>query len=147
MAPSSIQPFVHNRHGPKTGGSAPFRGSYNPIQQNVAWAEVYLCTKWHLDPSGPLAIIDMGQKSGGGCALFIGEAGSPSNTKSHGSRPISIPSGILVHPVVWRQLTLAENWGLCMHLALGEGELSPRLRPISVPNDIPIPVHTTVWPQ
>ena len=37
-------------------------------------------------------------------------AGSPSNTKSSGPRPTSIPSGILVHPAVWPQWTLAENW-------------------------------------
>jgi len=36
---------------------------------------------------------------------------SPSNTKSLGSRPTSIPSGIVVHPAVWPQRTLAENWG------------------------------------
>jgi len=28
---SAIQMFVHNRHEPKTGGCAPFRGSYDPI--------------------------------------------------------------------------------------------------------------------
>ena len=28
-----------------------------------------------------------------------------------GSRPTSIPSGILVRPTVWPQRTLAENWG------------------------------------
>jgi len=31
---------------------------------NVAWAEAYLRTKWHLDSSSCLATIDMGQKSG-----------------------------------------------------------------------------------
>ena len=32
VASSSIQPFGHNRHGPKTGGYAPFRGgSCDPI--------------------------------------------------------------------------------------------------------------------
>jgi len=30
MASSSIQPFGHNRHGPKTGGHAPFRGELGP---------------------------------------------------------------------------------------------------------------------
>jgi len=41
------------------------------------------------------------------------EAGSPSQTKSPGPRPISIPSGILIHAAVWPQRTWAENWGLC----------------------------------
>jgi len=31
---------------------------------NVAWAEVYLPTKWHLDPSSRLATTDMGQNLG-----------------------------------------------------------------------------------
>jgi len=48
----------------------------------------------------------------GGCAPFsLGGAGSPSNKKSPGSRPTSIPSGILIHPAVWPQRTCAENWG------------------------------------
>jgi len=32
-------------------------GSWIPIQHNVAWAEAYLRTKWHLDPSNRLATI------------------------------------------------------------------------------------------
>ena len=36
---------------------------------------------------------------------------SPSNTKSPGPRPTSIPSGILVHLAIWPQRTWAENWG------------------------------------
>jgi len=32
-----------------------------------------------------------------------GGAGSPSNTLSPGSRPTSVPSGILIHPAVWPQ--------------------------------------------
>ena len=57
-ASSSIQPFDHNRRGPKTG--------------------------W------------------GGCALFLGVAGSTSNTISR--RPTSVPSGILVTIDVGRKL-------------------------------------------
>ena len=52
------------------------RGSCDPIQHNVAWAKTYLHTKWQLDPFSRLATIDMGQKLGGGCALFFwGELG------------------------------------------------------------------------
>jgi len=55
----------------------------------------------------------MGQKFGGGlCPFFWGGAGSPSSTKSPGPRPTSKPSGILVHPAVWPQQALAENWGV-----------------------------------
>ena len=39
-------------------------------------AEVYLRTKWHLDPSSRLASIDMGRKVGGCCASFYGELNS-----------------------------------------------------------------------
>ena len=69
-----IHSFGRNRHGPKTGSCAPFRGSCDPIY--VAWAEVYLRTKWHLDPFSHLATIDMGQKLGGRlCHFFWGELG------------------------------------------------------------------------
>ena len=62
--------------------------------------------KWHLDPSSRLATIDMGQKLGGGCALFSGELG-PHRIQSRLGRglPPCIPSGILVHPAVWPQQT------------------------------------------
>ena len=50
-------------------------------------------------------------------------AGSPSNTMSHG--PTSVPSCILIHPVVWPQHTWAENWGLCLFGV--EGELGSHL--------------------
>jgi len=69
VASWSIQPFGHNKHGPKIG--------------------------WGL------------------CPVFWGAGWIPSNTKSPGPRPTSIPSSILVHPAVWPQRILAENWGLC----------------------------------
>jgi len=49
VASWSIQPFVHNRHESKIGVCAPFGGSWVPIKHNVARAEAYLHTKWHLD--------------------------------------------------------------------------------------------------
>jgi len=87
VASSSIQPFGHNRHGPKIG-----------------------------------------------CAFFSRVAGSPSNIKSPGSMPTSIPNGILVHPAVWPQRTLAENWG---YAPLREGELSPHLTHCCVGQGLP----------
>ena len=68
VASRSIQPFGHNRRGPKIGGC---------------------------------------------CTLFIGEAGSPSNTVLPGPRPTSLPSGVLIHPAVWPQQIWTENWGPC----------------------------------
>jgi len=43
----------------------------------------------------------VGQKVGAAVPfLWEGGAGSPSNTVSPGSKPTSIPSGILIHPTV-----------------------------------------------
>jgi len=33
------------------------------------------------------------------------------NTMLLGSRPISVPSGILIHPAIWPQQIWAKNWG------------------------------------
>jgi len=57
--------------------------------------------------------------------IWGGGAGSPSNTKSPGPRPSSIPSDILIHAAIWPQQMWAENWGGCA--PLGEGELGPHL--------------------
>jgi len=46
-----------------------------PHVTNVAWAEAYLCTKLHLDPSSRLATTDMGQKLGEGLCPFRRELG------------------------------------------------------------------------
>jgi len=81
------------------------------LGHNVAWAEAYLRTKWHLDPSSRLATTDMGRKVGCCYVPFLGGAGSPSNKISPGLRPTSLPSGILIHPAVWPKQTWADNWG------------------------------------
>ena len=67
-----------------------------------------------------------GYKLGGAVSSFLGGgAGSPPNTKSPGPRPTSIPTGILVHPAVWLQRTLAENWWeLCPFRGGGVGSPS-----------------------
>jgi len=103
----------HNRHGPKRGGCcAP---ELDPVQYNVAWAEVYFCTKWCLHPSSRLATTDMNRK------LW---ATTPSNTTSPGTRFTSIPSGILTHPAVWPQQKGPKIGGLC---SLCGEELGPHL--------------------
>jgi len=57
-----------------------------------------------LHPPSHLATTDMGQKlGGGGYAFFLGVAVSTSNTMSRRPRSISVPSGILIHAVVWPQ--------------------------------------------
>jgi len=53
-----------------------------------------------------LASIDMGRKvcvCGGVLYPFPWDNLAPSNTISPGPRPISVPSGILIHPAIWPQ--------------------------------------------
>jgi len=76
----------------------------------VAWAEAYVCIKWHLDSSNRLTTIDMGGKLGAVPFLGVRGAVSPSSTMWPGPRPTSIPSGILIHPAILRQQIWAENW-------------------------------------
>jgi len=51
-----------------------------------------------------LARIDMGRKKGA-VLSFEGELGSPSNTMWPQPRYTSLPSGILIHPIVCLQYT------------------------------------------
>jgi len=46
-----------------------------------------------------------GRKIREGVLCPLGAAGSPCNTMSPGPRPISVPSGILIHSAVWTQYT------------------------------------------
>ena len=47
--------------GRREGAAVPlFRGEMGPIKHNVAWAEIYLHIKRHLDPSSHFATIDIG---------------------------------------------------------------------------------------
>jgi len=78
------------------------------IEDNVAWAVVYLRTEWHLDPSSRLATIDMGRKVGGAVSL-PGGAGSPCNSMWPRPRPAFVPSFILIRPTVWPQFTNATH--------------------------------------
>jgi len=81
------------------------------------------------DPSSRLATINMGRKFGGLRSLLGGGAGSPSNIKSPGPRPTSIPSGmmtgILIHPAIWPQ-QIWDKIGV-VPLLFGGGELGPHL--------------------
>jgi len=67
----------------------PFWGVGSLSNTYVAWAEAYLCTKWHSDPSSHFATVDVGsglygrcvrkfRNWGCCCASFRGRAGSPS---------------------------------------------------------------------
>jgi len=133
LAVAEMDDRGHNKHGPKRrarlgaitarhSSSGPFAGELGPRLTEWARAEVYFRTKWRLHPFSRLATIDMNRKLGN-CAAFSGvelgphlmgrklgvlppfweKAGSPSNRKSPGLRPTSVPSGILMHPTVWSQ--------------------------------------------
>jgi len=45
-------------------GIVPLLGELRPHLTQRRLTEIYLRTKWHLDPSSRLATIDMGQKLG-----------------------------------------------------------------------------------
>jgi len=87
VASSSIQPFGHNRHEPKTGGCAPFRGLRSHLAQRRLGGGLppYQVASWSIQPFGHNR---HGPKIGWGLCPFSGGAGSSSNTKSHGSRPM-----------------------------------------------------------
>jgi len=99
--------------GPKVGGCcAPFRGGGYGSPSKTMWHG----PRYTSLPSGTLihpAVwhnrhrLELGGEAvspffGGGRARG---AGSPSNTMWPASRPISVPSGILIHPTVWPQYT------------------------------------------
>ena len=88
--------------GGKLGALPPFMGVGAGSRSNsVVLVEAYFHTKWHLDQCSRLATIDMGRKLG--APLFGSGLGPPSNTKSPGLGPTSMPSAILIHPAVWPQ--------------------------------------------
>jgi len=68
--------------GLKVGAAVPpFYGGAKSPSNNDAWAEAYLRTKWHLDPSSRLATTDMGRKWGA-VARFLGELRIKKSLKS-----------------------------------------------------------------
>ena len=108
VAPSSIQPFGHNKHGPQNGwrwvcplfwevaGSPSNTKSSRPRPTSIP-------TKCYLSPSSRLATMDIGQKLGGLCPFRGGGARSPSGTMWPGPRSTSTPAAILIHPGIWPQ--------------------------------------------
>jgi len=75
--------------------------------------------------------------------------GSPSNTKSPGPRPSSIPSGILIHAAIWPRQIWAENWGAVPLWGGVAGSPSNTMWPGPRPTCMPsfILIRQTVWPQ
>jgi len=83
VAPWSMQPFGHNTW-PKLGVLCPppLWGQVAFPSNNVAWAEIYLCTKWHLNPSSRLATTDMDRKLR--IVSFFGEGELGPHLKQYG---------------------------------------------------------------
>ena len=117
----------------------------------MAWAEAYLHTKWHLDPSSRLATIDTDRKLGLRLLFLEGSwvLNSSSNTMLLGQRSASLPSGILIHPAILRRQIWAENWGLCLFGGGRAGSPSNTMWPGQRPTHLPsfILIRRTVWPQ
>ena len=133
------RPFGHSRHGPKGGARSP--------SNNVATAEVYLRTKWHLDPSGRLATIH-GQK--------VEEAVVPPFLGGGGLRPPVTRSLFPYQVASWSIQPFGHNrhgpkiGGLCPFW----GELGPHLTQCGWGRGRPpyqvaswILIHPTIWPQ
>jgi len=129
-------------------GLCPFLGgSWVPIQHNVVWADACLRTKWHFDQSNRFGYNRHGPKIGVGCVPFLGD-GSLSNTMWPGPRPISVVSGLLIHPAVWPQYTVRIA-GAASPLFWGDGSPSKTMSPGPRPTSVPcvIFIHPAVWPQ
>ena len=132
--------------GRKLGREAP-----PPFEEGCwVWAEAYLHAKYQLHPSSRLVTTNIRRKLGGSAPLLGGGARSPSNTKSPGPRPSSIPSDILIHAAIWPQPIRAENWRGAVPLwgrgvGLPSNTMWPWPRPTCAPSFILI--HPTVWPQ
>jgi len=156
MASWSIQPFGHNRHGPKIGGAVPppffgeGAGFPCPIYHKVAWAEAYLHNKWHLDASSSLATIEMGWKLEGLYPLFGEEELGPHLAQcvpDRGPPPCQVPS--------WSIQPFGHNrhgpktggsapfWGGGAGSPSNTISLGPR--PTSLPSGILI--HPAIWPK
>ena len=86
----------------KVGAAVPlFMGRGNWSLSNTtspgAWAEAYLGTKWHLDPSSYLATTDMGRKLGDGALPLWGELG-PNLTQCRLGRGLHLPTKWHIDP-------------------------------------------------
>ena len=72
---------------------------------SVTWPDLrYPCSLAGKNSSATVAQhLDGNRLRASGCAFFLGVAGSTWNTMSRRPRPISVPSGILIHAAVWPQ--------------------------------------------
>jgi len=141
----------HNRHGPKRGGCCAFADS--SIGTRLIQSDLGRGLLPYQVASSSIQLFGHNRHGStigwGGYALFLGVAGSPSNTKSPVLRPTCIPSGILMHPAVWPQYKWAKNWGSAPFL--GRRAWSPSSTVWPGPRATSMPsatlIHPAVWPQ
>jgi len=109
-------------------------------------------TKWHLDASSRLAIIEMGRKLVRGlCALFGEGQRGPHLTQSHlgwGLAPYQVASWSM-QPFGRNRYGPKIGWGLCPFGWGGAGSPSNTMWPGPRPTCTPsfILIRPTVWPQ
>ena len=126
----------HNRHGPKRGGAVPLSRELGPRLVQCGLGRGLLPSQVASSSIQPFCHNRHGPKIGWEWVCpFLGLAGSPSNTKSHRTRPTSIPSGILVIQPFGQNGHWPKNRGSA---ALGEGELGPHLIQCRVGGVLPL---------
>jgi len=114
VASWSIQPFCYNRHGPKIGGCVPLRGGLGLHLTQCSLGRglpPYQVASWSIQPFGHNTWTEKWGTLL--CPPFLRGAKS------------SLPSEILIYPVVCPQQTWVENWEGCARL---RGELGPHLQ-------------------
>jgi len=110
---SSIQPFDHNRHGPKIGGFLLLFGRRAGSPSSTMWTGPRPSSI--LDPSSRLATIDMGQKLGAPPPFWKG-----------GWVPIQ-------HKVPWAEAYIHTKWHLDASSRLATIEMGRKLGRGSTP--------------
>jgi len=104
VASWSIKPCGNNRHGPKSGGLLcqfiSGGGKLGPHLTQCRLGQGLPPYKVASSSIMPFSTTDIGQKLGRDAVPLLGD-GSASNTMWRAPRPITIPSGILIHPTVW----------------------------------------------
>ena len=126
-------------------------GRLGPYLHNMAWAEAYRRTKWHLDPSSRLATIDMGRKLGAVPPPFWEGERSRHLTQCRMGRGLPSTKWHLDPSSHLATTDMDRKLGACA--PLGEGEMCPHLTQRAWPGPRPtcissfILILRIVWPQ
>jgi len=150
MVSSSIQPFGHNRHGPKIGGCAPLGGAGSPCNTIMPGPTSTSLSSGILIHPAVWPQQTRAENGGwGGVLLFKGELG-PHVTQCGLGRGLPSTKWHLdpCSRLAWPQ-HVRQNWGCCAPLwgraGFPSNTMSPGPRSTSVPSGILI--HPAIWPQ